>query len=227
MKKHTVDTFAGELDTMFDTLCRLAAGAVRLLDRSVEALAARDAALCRAVIDEDVDLDALHHRILEAEQSILSRRQPVGVDLRQVVAMARMARDWERIGDHAKGIARVGLGTLEDPELPGIDSIRKLHRIAAAALSAVLHATETRDAERAREVWRRDDRIDEIYFGIFGALLGEMQRDPARVNAGARLLFVAKSLERCGDHATNIAEDVVYWRTGELIEIPHPRVEET
>jgi phosphate transport system protein len=225
MRKHIVESYDSELAGLIATLHDLGDAAVRQLDRAVSGLVDRDAARCRSVIDADTRLDSLHYNILRAEQEVLSRRQPVGADLRQVVAIARMSRDWERVGDHAKGIARRSLIILQDPELPVGEGVVRLHRASSQALAASLRATEEQDAELAREIWSRDDQIDEIYESLFAALLEAMQRDRTAVNAGARLLFVAKALERCGDHATNIAEEVVYWTTGDLVDAPHPRAE--
>ena len=215
--EHTVSSFDQELRHLHATAVRMGGLAAGQVYRATEALLEGNLDLAREVAAQDAAVDALRDEIRATEQVILARRQPLAQDLREVVACGRVATDLERIGDHAKNIARRRLA-LAHERLPGkaLSGIRELHRAVAPALGDVVRALEDRDAELARQVWLRDKDLDHVFNELFARMLELMQSDARVIPACTHLLFVARSLERCGDHATNVAEDVVYWVTGAL-----------
>jgi phosphate transport system protein len=222
--QHTVSSFDEELSNLYDQVVRMGQLARRQVDRAADALARGDMELAARVVADDVEIDELHAQVKIGEHNLLARRQPMARDLREIVSCGRVATDLERIGDHAKNIARrcIVIGPAGLPEA-GLEGVRELHRAVTPALRDVLAALETRDAALAREVWLRDKDLDIVFNALFARLLELMQRTPELVPACVHLLFVARSIERCGDHATNVAEDVVYWVTGDLVTEQRPQ----
>jgi phosphate transport system protein len=222
--QHTVSSFDDELSNLYDQVVRMGQLARRQVDRAADALARGDMELAARVVADDVEIDELHAQVKIGEHNLLARRQPMARDLREIVSCGRVATDLERIGDHAKNIARrcIVIGPAGLPEA-GLEGVRELHRAVTPALRDVLAALETRDAALAREVWLRDKDLDIVFNALFARLLELMQRTPELVPACVHLLFVARSIERCGDHATNVAEDVVYWVTGDLVTEQRPQ----
>jgi phosphate transport system protein len=222
--QHTVSSFDEELSNLYDQVVRMGQLARRQVDRAADALARGDMELAARVVADDAEIDELHAQVKIGEHNLLARRQPMARDLREIVSCGRVATDLERIGDHAKNIARrcIVIGPAGLPEA-GLEGVRELHRAVTPALRDVLAALETRDAALAREVWLRDKDLDIVFNALFARLLELMQRTPELVPACVHLLFVARSIERCGDHATNVAEDVVYWVTGDLVTEQRPQ----
>jgi phosphate transport system protein len=180
------------------------------------------AALFGGDIDLAKDVIAMDHR-LRAIHTI-ARRQPVAVDLREIVGAIRIAADLERIGDLAKILAK------RATKVSGEISVRRsavdlssLHEQASAQLKDVLNAYARRDILLAREVWERDARIDAVEDAVSRDLLTFMMEDPRTINFCTQLLFCSKNLERVGDHTTNIAETVTYIVTGETLPVDRPR----
>jgi phosphate transport system protein len=222
--QHTVSSFDEELSNLYDQVVRMGQLARRQVDRAADALVRGDMELAARVVADDAEIDELHAQVKVGEHNLLARRQPMARDLREIVSCGRVATDLERIGDHAKNIARrcIVIGPAGLPEA-GLEGVRELHRAVTPALRDVLAALETRDAALAREVWLRDKDLDIVFNALFARLLELMQRTPELVPACVHLLFVARSIERCGDHATNVAEDVVYWVTGDLVTEQRPQ----
>jgi len=222
--QHTVSSFDEELSNLYDQVVRMGQLARRQVDRAADALVRGDMELAARVVADDAEIDELHAQVKVGEHNLLARRQPMARDLRETVSCGRVATDLERIGDHAKNIARrcIVIGPAGLPEA-GLEGVRELHRAVASALRDVLAALQTRDAALAREVWLRDKDLDIVFNALFARLLELMQRTPELVPACVQLLFVARSIERCGDHATNVAEDVVYWVTGDLVTEQRPQ----
>lgn len=222
--QHTVTSFDEELAALYDRVVHMGHLARRQVDRAAAALERGDLEFAQRVVGDDAEIDALHAQVKIGAHNLLARRQPMARDLREIVSCGRVATDLERIGDHAKNIARrcIVIGPEALPE-GGLEGVLELHRAVAPALRDVLAALETRNAALAREVWLRDKDLDEVFNALFARLLELMQDRPALVPACVHLLFVARSMERCGDHATNVAEDVVYWVTGEMVTEQRPQ----
>jgi phosphate transport system protein len=156
----------------------------------------------------------------------IALRQPVADDLRRTVAALKISSNLERCGDLAKNIAKRALVIAEsDPITPLTRSIERMGELVSARLKDVLDAFAARDIDRARTVWQRDNEVDEHYDSIFRELLTYMMADPRTITSCAHLLFVAKNLERIGDHATNIAEIILYEVTGEQVTDQRPKLD--
>ncbi|KQY74016.1 PhoU family transcriptional regulator, partial [Brevundimonas sp. Root1423] len=174
---------------------------------AVDSVARRDIALARAVVDRDARLDAMHRDIERKAIRLIALRQPVASDLRRTLASMKLAVDLERTGDLAKNIAKRGLILAEgDPMPPLTRSIERMGKLVSMRLRDVLDAYAAAEVDRAVAVWNTDDEVDEHYNALFRELLTYMMGDPRTITAGTHLLFMAKNLERIGDHATNIAE---------------------
>jgi len=168
------------------------------------------------VVVRDDKLDEAERDIERKTIRLIALRQPVADDLRRAVAAMKVANNLERCGDLAKNIAKRTLVIIEsDPLTPLTRSIERMGRLVLGRLSSVLDAYTRSDLERALAVWSQDDEVDEHYNSLFRELLTYMMGDPRTITACAHMLFVAKNLERIGDHATNIAEIVRYEITGE------------
>jgi phosphate transport system protein len=181
------------------------------LQRAMFALVERDSETAREVLRDDDQIDQLEVEIDRLCIDTLALRQPAARDLRFVVAVAKITPVLERIADHACNIARAAIDLNDEPELPRpAPALPRMAEVAAAMLRAALDAFTEGDAEAARAVIPRDDEIDELYEKIFHELINLMTRDPLTTARAARLLFVAKHLERVGDYVTDICELTVY-----------------
>src|SRR5580692_10011340 len=202
---------------------------LRAYDEELEGLTAelsRMGGLAEAVIGHDARLDEIEAEIERRAIRMIALRQPVADDLRRTVAALKISSNLERCGDLAKNIAKRALVIAEsDPLTPLTRSIERMGELVSARLKDVLDAFAARDIDRARTVWQRDQEVDEHYDSIFRELLTYMMADPRTITSCAHLLFVAKNLERIGDHATNIAEIILYEVTGEQVTDPRPKLD--
>ena len=190
----------------------------------VDAITRRDVPLAQAVVARDVKLDALQADIERKAIDLIATQQPVGRQLRRTVAALKIAMNLERCGDLARNIAKRSLVLSEsEPLTPLTRSIERMGRLVAARLKEVLDAYTAGELEKAAGVWARDEEVDEHYNSLFRELLTYMMGDPRTIAPGAHLLFVAKNLERVGDHATNIAEIIHFEITGEDMMGERPR----
>jgi phosphate transport system protein len=227
MTEHTVRAFSEELDALSSDLTRMGGLAEQALSQSVRAIAKRDAAIAKVVIDGDGKIDELQREIERKIVRLLALRQPMGRDLRQTVAALKLAADLERIGDLAKNIAKRALTIQEFDPIALTRSIERMGKLAVAQLKQVLDSFATHEVAGAVSVWMNDDELDEHYNSIFRELLTYMMEDPRKIGPGAHLLFVAKNIERIGDHCTNIAEVIHFMETGEEIGSERPKGAET
>jgi len=224
--EHTVRVYDEELDSVTAELSRMGGLAEAEVADSIRAISRRDVKLAAAVIDRDARLDEIELEIERRSVVLIALRQPVADDLRRIVAALKISMNLERCGDLAKNIAKRALVIAEsDPITPLTRSIERMGELVAARLKEVLDAYAARDDERARAVWRRDEEVDEHYDSIFRELLTYMMGDPRTITSCAHLLFVAKNLERIGDHATNIAEIIHYEVSGEQLTDTRPKLD--
>ncbi len=224
MTEHTLKAHGEELDQLTAEVVRLGGLAEAEVSDAIQAIARRDVALAQAVIGRDERLDALQLEIERAAIRVMALRQPMADDLRRAVAAMKIASNIERCGDLAKNIAKRAIVIAEsEPITPLTRSIERMGRLVANRLKDVLDAFATNDVARANSVWSRDEEVDELYDSLFRELLTYMMGDPRTITACAHLLFVAKNLERIGDHATNIAEIVHYQITGRDVGLPRPK----
>jgi len=228
MAEHTVKAYDAELTSLAGRIAEMGGLAETIVSNSVAALVTQDLDLARSTIDQDGRLDEL---LLEIEMriiEIIARRQPMGKDLREVISAGRIANDLERVGDLAKNVAKRVIAidsSLSSKKLAiGVEHITEL---TLGQMKRVLDAYTRHDAGEANEVWKSDAEVDAIYTSLFRELLTYMMEDPRNITQCAHLLFCAKNIERIGDHATNIAENVCYMVTGERLADDRPKVDET
>jgi phosphate transport system protein len=223
---HTVASFDADLKALAGMVAEMGARAGRALAEATRALTERNVRMAQQVVASDRGLDLMQHEIEEKAVTTLARRQPMAVDLREIVSTMRIAGDLERVGDLAKNVAKRVIAIGEQPAPAnlatglGILSARVGHQLAA-----VLEAYAERDDAAAMEVWRSDGAIDAIFTSLFRELLTYMMEDPRSIGYCTHLLFCAKNLERVGDHATNIAETAHYVMTGEALIAERPKAD--
>jgi phosphate transport system protein len=227
MTDHTVRAFTEELEALSADIARMGGLAEKAVTDAVTAIARRDAAIARRVIEGDSKIDDLQRDIERKIMRLLALRQPMGRDLRQTVAALKLAGDLERIGDLAKNIAKRALTIQEFEPIALTRSIHRMGKLAAAQLKIVLDAFVKHEIAGAVSVWSNDEELDEHYNSLFRELLTYMMEDPRMIGPGAHLLFVAKNIERIGDHCTNIAEVIHFLETGEDMGMDRPKSVDT
>jgi phosphate transport system protein len=228
MNEHTAKAFDADLQELARSVAEMGGLAEKQVADAVTSLARRDGKLAQAVMAADPAIDALQREIEEKAVLTIARRQPMAVDLREIVGALRVSNDLERIGDLAKNIAKrvVALGT----DLPLHKVIRGVEHMADLVLSQlkdVLDAYARRDLAKALEVWRGDEEIDAVNNSLFRELLTYMMEDPRNITFCTHLLFCAKNIERMGDHATNVAETVYYIVEGHALADERPKGDNT
>lgn len=210
-----------ELDALRDNVLRLGGEAEAALKRAMHALTERDSEAAREVLEHDDTIDDLEVDIDRQCIDIFVLRQPAARDLRFVMSVAKMAPVLERIADHACNIARAVFDLNHEPELKNHVRLREMGEIASSMLEQALDAFTKNDAGAAREVIKRDAEINELYNQVFHDLIEMMTKEPATATRDARLLFVAKHLERIGDYVTDICELTVYMAEAAVIKHRH------
>jgi phosphate transport system protein len=226
MNQTSYKPYANDLNHLSAEIARLGGLAEAQVADAVESVARRDVALAQAVVQRDAKLDALQRDIERATIQLIATRQPSGLELRKAMAALKMSLELERTGDLAKNIAKRALVLAEaEPIMPLTRSIERMGKLVAGRLKDVLDAYTASELDRALDVWSRDDEVDEHYNSLFRELLTYMMSDARTINSCAHLLFMAKNLERIGDHATNLAEIIHYEITGEEMAESRPRWE--
>ena len=219
---HTLTAFDEDIGQLRALISQMGGLAENAIYESMRCLTHRDYEAALQVVADDKKIDLLETEAEGRIVQLIALRAPMADDLREAVAALKIVSIVERIGDYAKNIAKrvpvlEGGGQIESMSL-----LTEMGRIAAEMVHDVLDAYVERDAEKARGVCDRDRAVDDFYDSIFRALLTFMMEDPAEISRSAHLLFVAKNIERIGDHATNIAEMVYFAATGERL-IDRPR----
>src|ERR1043165_5412173 len=192
--------------------------------KALAAVRDRDTATAEEVIADDTRVDALDAAVQEQTVKLLALRQPMAVDLRVVLSSIKIAAALERIADYAKNIAKrsIVLNSVQAPPA-AVTGIDRLGRRVRTALQDVLDAFASGDVAKAHDVWQRDEEIDQVYTGLFRELLTYMMEDPRTITSCTHLLFMAKNIERAGDHVTNIAELVSFRTTGHGFDEARPK----
>lgn len=212
--EHTLKATDEELAALTGDVAALGALAVGQVRAALDAFSRFDRALGREVAARDAELDALDAAVERGAIRFIALRQPMADDLRRPITAIKTAMNLERCGDLAKNLARRVVQMTEAPAASQAEAIVSLGTLVADRLEAVMSAYAAGDAQSAHEVWASDAQIDALHEGVFGEVLAGMTDAAASVGVGAHLLFIAKNLERIGDHATNIAEMVHYEITG-------------
>ena len=212
--EHIVKSYDEEQHHLVEEIVRMGLTAVAQLEAALDVVERRDDSAARRIVDNDESIDAAERRISH-DVMLLALRGPMARDLREILAGLRIPADLERIGDYAANVAKRSIALNTSPPLPHVAGLRALGLLAAGQVRQALRAYREGDAELALQVRENDARLDEQYTGLFRELLTYMMEDPRNITPCTHLLFMAKNLERIGDHATNIAENVWFLHHGE------------
>ncbi|MCY1708170.1 phosphate signaling complex protein PhoU [Pannonibacter sp. SL95] len=228
MSEHTVSSYDEELRALAGRVAEMGGLAEALVNDAVTALLSQDLEKAHKTILQDARLDELQQEIEAKFIRIVALRQPMGQDLREIMAAGRIANDLERVGDLAKNIAKRVIAIDGDfNSKKAAFGVEHMSELALSQLKAVLDAYTSHDAVAAQAVRERDDEVDAIYTSLFRELLTYMMEDPRKITQCAHLLFCAKNIERIGDHATNIAENVYFMVTGNQLLEARRKIDET
>jgi phosphate transport system protein len=225
--EHIVRSFEQQLNRLRGLVTDMGGMVERQVALACTAVLDRDSEAASLAIEADPQVDRLER---EAEQffiSLLALRQPMAQDLRLIVAALKITGELERIGDYAKNVARRSI-VLNQFTMPlSLTGLAHMSNLVQENFKAVMDALGENDTAKAEEVWRSDEAVDDIYNALFRELVTYMMEDPRNITPCTHLLFIAKNLERIGDHATNIAEMVYYAVQGEALPDGRPKGEGT
>jgi phosphate transport system protein len=208
--EHIVKSYDEELARLTGEIQRMGDLALNELEAAITAVVERDSDSAERIVASDRQVDELESDISQDVIRLLALRQPMARDLREVLAALRISSDIERIGDYAANVAKRAIALNRVDLVRPVFSLPRLGKLAAEIISEVLLSYRDRDADRALLAWARDEELDGLYTGMFRELLTYMMEDPRNITACTHLLFMAKNIERIGDHATNIAENVYF-----------------
>src|SRR6266436_4177485 len=225
LKKHTDRVYDAELEELRSKLLTLGGKVEAEISQSMRALTERDSKLAEQVVGSDREVNRLELEVDESCRRLLALRQPAASDLRFITTALKIVVDLERIGDLAVNIAERAMDLNQSPPLKPIHDLVKLAELGQRQVRASLDAFVEGDPAKAEAVIRNDDLLDSVYHNLVNELLGLMMEDPRNIRRANSLLFVAKHLERLGDHATNVAEMVIYMVRGTDVRHPGSRDE--
>jgi phosphate transport system protein len=220
---HIVKSFSQELQRLHDLMAEMGGLVESQLALATEAIVNRDPELAAKAVQQDPAVDALERQVEQLVIRMLALRQPMASDLRQIVSALKITSALERIGDYAKNVAKRSIVLGQSPLPFSLTGLATMARLAQASLHLVIDAVGETDPGKAVQVWQSDQAIDDLYNSIFRELITYMMEDARSITACTHLLFIAKNLERIGDHATNIAETVYYAATGTVLTDERPR----
>jgi phosphate transport system protein len=225
--EHIIKSYDQELQRLDNIVAEMGGTAESQLASAMEAVTKRDSDLAARVIESDARVDELEREVEALVVRLLALRQPMARDLRQIVAALKISTDLERIGDYATNVAKRSIALDQMPSVKPVYALPRMGRLAGAMIKDILDAYVERDAEKAMAVWLRDEELDEMYTSLFRELLTYMIEDPRNISAGTHLLFMAKNLERIGDHTTNIAETLYFLVHGTPLAQVRPKRDRT
>ncbi|MFQ5938651.1 MAG: phosphate signaling complex protein PhoU [Alphaproteobacteria bacterium] len=205
---HIVKAYDEELQRLNNTIARMGGLAEEQLASAIQSAVKRDSELASETIENDDKVDRLEYELDDFVVRLLALRQPMASDLRNIIAALKIASDLERIADCATNVAERAIALNELPPVKPLYTIPRMGGLVQQMIKDVLDAYIERDADKAVEVWHRDDEVDEMYTALLRELLTYMLENPRNITPCTHLLFIAKNIERIGDHATNIAEMV-------------------
>ena len=213
--EHIVRSFDSELARLYGEIERMGALSVSQLERAGAVVLARDDAAASALIAGDAEIDVLESVISQDVLRLLALRQPMARDLREVYSTLKIAADIERVGDLAANVAKRSKVLNQSRVIPAVAGLPALIELAAELVREAIKSYLTRDAELAKRIRERDAELDQLYTRLFREVLTYMAEDARMITACSHLLFIAKNIERIGDHATNIAESAWFVVHGE------------
>jgi phosphate transport system protein len=218
MSEHTTRAFDVDLRDLNGMIAEMGGLTEKQIIEAIDALSRGDANHGKRIIIADSALDALQREIEQKAIVTMAMRQPMATDLREIVAIIRIANDLERIGDLGKNIGKRVIGINgEDVPRKAMRGVRHMAQLVLRQLQEVLNCFTSRDSAKAIDIWNRDEEIDSMFTSLFREVLTYMMEDPGKMGFGIHLLFCAKNIERMGDHATNIAEAVYYMVEGRML----------
>jgi phosphate transport system protein len=221
--EHLVKSYDQELNKLRRMITEMGGIVESQVALAAEAIMHRDAAAATRAVEEDPKVDAMEREIEALAIRLLALRQPVASDLRSIVSALKVTGDIERIGDYAANVAKRSI-VLSQYQLPySLAGLAHMATMVQAQLKSIIDALGDNDTDKAVEVWRSDQVVDDIYNAIFRELITYMMEDPRNITPCTHLLFIAKNLERIGDHATNIAENLYYAVKGESLPETRPK----
>ncbi len=221
--RHIVKSYEQELRRLRDLLVEMGGLVEAQLATATLAVVEQDVEAAARTVEQDPAVDALEREVESFVIRLLALRQPVAQDLRQIVAALKMTSDFERIGDYAANVAKRSIVLSQFNTPFKLTGLAHMARLVQESLKLTVDAVGDADADKAIQVWRSDQAVDDIYTAIFRELVTYMMEDPRQITPCTHLLFIAKNLERIGDHATNIAETVHFAATGEVLPEVRPK----
>lgn len=223
--EHIVKSFAQELRRLSNLVTQMGGVAEAQVEASIQAVMRRDAELASQVMRADHQVDEYEREIDAETLRLLALRQPMASDLREIVSALRIAADIERIGDYAANIAKRSIALAQVPAVRPAAGIPRMGRLVQEIMKEVLDSYIDRDVEKAVAARRRDEELDDLYTSMFREVLTYMMEDPRNITPCTHLLFIAKNLERIGDHATNIAETIHFLVVGQPLTGDRPKAD--
>ncbi len=208
--EHIVSSFDQDLNELKSKVSEMGGLAEAQLVNALEAMQRRDTELATRTIEADARVDEMEREIDAFVVQLLALRQPVASDLREILVALKISSDLERIADYATNVAKRTMTLAQSPQVRPAHAIPRMVRLALSMIYDVLDSYSDRDTQKAIAVWRRDEELDEMYISLFRELLTYMMEDARSISSCTHLLFIAKNIERVGDHATNIAESIYY-----------------
>ena len=221
--EHIVRSFEQELQRISNLVTQMGGVAEAQVAAAVKAVARRDVALASQVTQADQRLDEYEREIDAEAFRLLALRQPMAQDLREIVSALKISSDLERIGDYAANIAKRSLALAQVPAVRPVVGIPRMGKLVEGILKDVLDSYTERDVAKAVSAWERDQELDDLYTSLFREVLTDMMEDPRNITPCTHLLFMAKNLERIGDHATNVAETIHFLVVGEPLAGERPK----
>jgi phosphate transport system protein len=226
MTDHIVKAYGEELDRLKAAAVAMGKLSSEQLEDAISAVERSDVDLAARVVEREPDADQMEHQIERLAIRLLALRQPMAIDLREILSALRIANELERICDYAEDLAK-RLIALQTTGIEPVHSLINLGRFAITMVKDAMSAYEAENARQAQDVWDRDKTLDEMYTGLFRELLTYMLEDVRRMSASTHMLFMARAIERVGDRATNIAEMVRYLVSGTPVEEERPKADMT
>jgi phosphate transport system protein len=221
--EHIVKSYAQELSRLRSLITNMGGMVEHQVADACDAVINGNAAAASQAIEQDPKVDLMEREVEQFVIRLLALRQPMAADLRHIVASLKMTGDLERIGDYAANVAKRSM-VLQQFTLPyTLAGLAHMSRLVQEGLKSIIDAIGDNDTAKALEVWRSDEVIDDIYNALFRELVTYMMEDPRNITPCTHLLFIAKNLERIGDHATNMAETLYYAVTGESLLSARPK----
>ena len=217
IKKHSVRSYDDDIEEITKTITEMGAIVEQQVAFAAQALHDGDERLARTVIDRDPRVDRLEELLDQTAIRVLATRQPMAIDLRIIAMALKISNDLERMGDYAVNIAKRTIRLQGGSPIQPIPTMSLMSEMCQEMVKDVLDAYIARDPEKAMAVWKRDQEVDNAHNSVFRELLTYMLEDPRKISASIDLIFIAKNLERIGDHATNIAEKIHYMIHGDEI----------